>query len=251
MTVVVKLGGSILTDKSRYRTLRADVLARLAGELAEARFSGAVVHGAGSFGHVLAREHRLSEGGGREKAAPFARVHADVRALDLAVLEALIAAGLAPVAIPPFALPDDEAARVRPFVEAVARGLVPVTHGDAVLDPARGFGIVSGDALLAPLARALKVERVVVATDVDGLFDRDPKLGGARLLERVRSTDLGVAEAGASRAPDVTGGMGGKVKALAGVAAAATPVTLVNGLEPGRLKDAVLGRAVKGTIIHG
>ena len=60
----LKLGGSLITDKSRPQTARLDVLERLASEIAQAYhkhpdLSLVIGHGSGSFGHGimgLARE---------------------------------------------------------------------------------------------------------------------------------------------------------------------------------------------------
>ena len=63
---LIKLGGSLITDKTSPRTLRRDVLDRLAQELESslAETPSAVVlgHGSGSFGHVAAKKHGTREG---------------------------------------------------------------------------------------------------------------------------------------------------------------------------------------------
>lgn len=52
MTVVVKLGGSVITEKDQPETVADDRLAGLAGALADGDIDDlVVVHGAGSFGH--------------------------------------------------------------------------------------------------------------------------------------------------------------------------------------------------------
>src|SRR2546425_11956315 len=61
--LLVKLGGSVLTDKGRRRSPRRAAIRRPARELAAARAPLLVVHGAGPHGPVLARRHRLKEGG--------------------------------------------------------------------------------------------------------------------------------------------------------------------------------------------
>src|SRR5438445_12584164 len=100
--LLVKLGGSVLTDKARLRTPRRAAIRRLAHELAAARQPLLVVHGAGSYGHILAGRHKLNEGGAtRAKRGAAARVQADVKARDGLVVDALIAAVLAAVPIPP------------------------------------------------------------------------------------------------------------------------------------------------------
>ena len=59
MMIIVKLGGSIITDKAEYRKFRADTVDRLAGEIVSSGKQVIIVHGAGSFGHILAKEHSL------------------------------------------------------------------------------------------------------------------------------------------------------------------------------------------------
>ncbi len=88
--MLVKLGGSVITDKSMYMTFREDTMVRLAREIKNANEPVVLVHGAGSFGHVVASEHQLQHGF-KEKSqiAGLAQVLADVRELDLKVLRAL------------------------------------------------------------------------------------------------------------------------------------------------------------------
>ena len=63
--ILIKFGGSVITDKSRYRTFNADVVRRLCKEIRDSGERVIVVHGAGSFGHVLAKEHVRYMVGGR------------------------------------------------------------------------------------------------------------------------------------------------------------------------------------------
>src|SRR5437870_11875699 len=103
--LLVKLGGSVLTEKARLRTPRRAAIRRLAAELASVRKPLLIVHGAGSYGHILASRHRLNEGGStplRRLAA--AGVQADVRELDGLVVRALNRAGLAAMPVPPSAV---------------------------------------------------------------------------------------------------------------------------------------------------
>src|SRR3989449_7563594 len=83
--LLVKLGGSVITVKSKYRTLRGPDLSRLARELAAGASSETVVvHGAGSYGHILAAKHGLTDGfHDTQQLGAVAQVQRDVRALDL------------------------------------------------------------------------------------------------------------------------------------------------------------------------
>src|SRR5438552_6816144 len=134
---LVKLGGSLLTDKSAYRAARPEVISRLARECAGHEV--VLVHGAGSFGHVLAKEHRIADGKGAPMAV--ARVRADVRDLQQMLVHALHEAGA-----PAVACATSDLARMihgelasfdgGPVRQALAVKLMPVLGGDAVLDAA-------------------------------------------------------------------------------------------------------------------
>ncbi len=252
--LLVKLGGSVLTDKARLRTARPATIRRLAGELASSAQPLLVVHGAGSFGHILARKHRLDEGGSTPaRRAAAARVQADVKALDALVVAALLDAGLAAVPIAPSAVLSLEDGRVSSmdltsFLEFSFLGFTPVTFGDVVRDVTRGFAVCSGDLLMLELARAFRPECAVFVADVDGLLTGDPKRQrGMRLIEEVRPNDLDrVAFAPPARA-DVTGGIEAKVRRMFEIADHAGECLIVNGNVKNRLRDALRGRRVVGT----
>src|SRR5205823_3331519 len=145
--LLVKFGGSVLTDKDRLRTPRPAAIRRLAAEAAAVRGPLLVVHGAGSFGHILAARHRLNEGGtAPARRAAAARVQADVRELDRLVVEALSRAGLSAVPIPPAAvlvLDDGNVSTVdvTGFLDFSSLGFTPVTFGDVVRDRRRGLSL--------------------------------------------------------------------------------------------------------------
>ena len=63
--VVVKWGGGLITEKAELKTANHSVIDRLAAELTEVVNNGidvVLVHGAGSFGHLKAKQYRLAEG---------------------------------------------------------------------------------------------------------------------------------------------------------------------------------------------
>jgi len=251
---LVKLGGSVLTDKARLRTPRQAAIRRLARELAAVKQPLLVVHGAGSFGHILARKHRLNEGAPTPaRRIGAARVQQDVRTLDGLVVNALIDAGLAAVAVPPssiLSLDDGRVASIdlTPFLGFSSGGFTPVTFGDVVRDAKRGVSICSGDLLMLELARAFRPERAIFVADVDGLFTADPKRDReARLLDEVGPQDLSRVRFSSAARTDVTGSIEGKVRRMFDVASHAGECWIVNGNVKNRVRDALRGRRVVGT----
>jgi len=255
--LLVKLGGSVLTDKARLRTPRRATIARLARELAAAEEDLVVVHGAGSYGHLLARRYRLNGPASETKAFGTAVVQRDVKALNALVVDALLDAGLRPVSLAPSALLTMDDGRVAsfdltPFLSYRALGCTPVTFGDVVLDRRRGVSICSGDLLMLELARALRPTRALFVADVDGLFTADPKRRKeARLLDSVTKETLDKVAFGPSARLDVTGGIEAKVRRMLEIASHAEECLILNGNVKNRLRDAVRGKRVIGTRVVG
>ena len=255
--LLVKLGGSVLTDKARLRTPRKAAITRLAKELPGLGDDLIVVHGAGSFGHILARKYALNGPASPSKAKGAAIVQRDVRTLDGLVVDALVKAGLAPIVLPPSAILGVDNDRVvsfdsAPFKDYVQQGFTPVTFGDVVRDRTRGVAVCSGDVLMLELAKAFRPRSVVFATDVDGLFTADPRrVRDARLLLSVSRADLPLIDFGPAKGADVTGGIEGKVRRMLEIARHADETIIVNGNVKNRVRDALRGRIVIGTRVVG
>jgi len=264
--VLVKLGGSLITDKTRPETPRTAILARLAGEIARAapicRERPIVAHGSGSYGHVAAQRHGFTRGGldapglTPEQAKGFAAVQERAATLHRLVVAALLAAGAAPYSFAPSSAvvaaggPPAEVF-AEPLLHALASGLLPVSYGDIVLDRARGAAICSTEALFALLARTLArhgvaVRRVLWLGATDGVYD-----GAGRTLPRLDAAGFAAARAGigAAAGTDVTGGMLHRVEAALDLAALGIPSLIANGTLPGLLEAALGGRPVPGTEI--
>ena len=253
--ILVKLGGSVITDKGRLKTFRRASCERLALELRRCR-DLAVVHGAGSFGHIEAKKHSLHKGMLDEaQMVHVAAVQRDVRELNLKVLEALISKGIKAVSIPPAASATFRNGIIRtferdPFKNVLELGLSPVTFGDVVPDEAMGFSICSGDLMMEALAEEFEPSLVIFCADVDGVFDSDPKRSKkAKLineLDRSRFSELKHAE---PRHADVTGSIYGKLERMLAIAEHCEKCMIVNGNVPGRLEKAVRGVKVVSTVV--
>ncbi len=254
--ILIKLGGSVITDKSRLRSFRASACQRLAREMRPALREGLlVVHGAGSFGHIMAKRHGLHKGfKRRSQLEHVAGVQRDVRELNLRVLEALIDNGVSAVSVPPAAASTFDGGAVtgfsdEAFASLVGLGLVPVTFGDVVPDASMGFSICSGDLMMLELAKAFRPRLAVFCADVDGVFDRDPKSHrDARLLATVDPSTLSDFS-GRSVNADVTGGMKGKLERMLAISSHCEKCMIVNGNVRGRLEGAVRGRKVASTAV--
>jgi isopentenyl phosphate kinase len=255
--IILKLGGSLLTDKSRRFSFRAEVARRVAREIAESGERLVVVHGGGSFGHPLAVEYKLGEGiVGKEQLRGVALTRQAMARFNLLVVEALLQEGVNAVGVQTSAIAQCKGGKpsrlelgaVRGFLDL---GLTPVLYGDVALDSEQGVCILSGDTLVAELAREFKPERVVLAVDVDGVFDRPPGEEGARLVPEVNPENWKQVLEAVRGGEDATGGMRRKLEELISLARLGYSSVIVNALVEGRLKKALLGEEVKCTVVKG
>lgn len=254
--ILVKLGGSVITDKSKLRMFRRGTCERLAEELLAAKDGLVVVHGAGSFGHIEAKKHGLHKGlKSSEQVEHVAKVQRDVRELNLKVIKALIDGGIKAVSIPPAGAATFSSCEVRSFDPDAFRsimdlGLTPVSFGDVVPDESMGFSICSGDLIMESLAKQFRPSLVIFCADVDGVFDGDPKMDPkARLIPRLDRSILSKLKRTEQRNADVTGSIYGKLERMLTIARYCEKCMIVNGNVPGRLEKAIGGRKVVSTLV--
>jgi isopentenyl phosphate kinase len=251
--ILVKLGGSVITDKGRFRNFREPETRMLAREISRSRKDIFLVHGAGSFGHVLAHKYSLQNGYVNDGQIPgVAEVMADVRDLNLRVVKALNREGIYSVSIPPSAvaeLDDGDLVNLETslFERYSGLGITPVTFGDVCLDRSKGFGICSGDQLMEWLAREFRPEKVIFCADVDGIFTSDPNVNaGSELIPLITKETLESLPR-TERYLDVTGSIYGKIESMLDLASYAGECIVINGLVEGRLEAALVGEEVIGS----
>jgi len=255
---IIKLGGSVITDKSKKYFFKQDVVDRLSSEIKRTNKKIILVHGAGSFGHILAKEYNLNQGYENDKQLQgFSLTHAMVQKLNSLVINSLHDKGIAAVSIPPHAvltLDDHKPSKMSYdiFKDYLHKGFTPVTFGDVVLDEKLGFSICSGDLLIQMLAEHFKPEKVVFVLDEDGLYTSNPKIDkNAKFIEKATVEELENLTTTSNTYADVTKGMEGKIETIKNIANLGTNIYLLNGNKDNRLYDILVGKDTKHTLIYG
>lgn len=248
MTKILKIGGSILTDKSRSLAPRPEEIARVAAEIAIRPEDLVLVHGAGSFGHIPAQKYGLPQVFSPEG---LRMTHLSVARLCEMVVEALGQAGVECLPVHPLSAAMLRQGRIESFFlgpvkEMIKNGIMPVLHGDVAMDASRGAAIVSGDQLVAYLAGELEADIVAVGSNVDGV------LVSGRPLPSMGRNDLSQFERdiGASAGVDVTGGMRGKLEELLELADRGTESVIFNAGKKGNITRALKGERVGTRIVR-
>jgi isopentenyl phosphate kinase len=259
-TIVLKIGGSVITDKDGELSARTEVINRLSEEIARAKISSLIiVHGGGSFGHPTATRHAIKEGFKSEsQKIGFAETHHVMTVLNGLVMDSLVWHDVPAVSVAPSSCAITEAGRIKIFDGNALRMLlnmsfVPVLYGDVTLDEKLGFTVLSGDQLASHLAARFNASSIIFGVDTDGLFNSDPKTDkNAKLYSHLTLKELINAKE-KLRLPaktDVTGGMHGKVSELAQAVEMGIPVKIVNASKQNRIYKALLGEEVEGTTIE-
>ena len=223
--IVLKLGGSVITDKDSPETVDDEalnsVLDAVTAGVATDDARLVVVHGGGSFGHVHAAEHGVSTTSGTTDAAAANAIHSAMKRLNSEVVDRLQAREVAavPVHLLSVAARNDEGALSLPATATaglLAEGFVPVLHGDVIAHAGEGVTVLSGDEIVTSLADSLGASRVGLCSTVPGVLDDD-----GDVIDEIRSFEDVASVLGASESTDVSGGMAAKVRELLALGAPA------------------------------
>lgn len=260
--VFLKLGGSLITDKTRPYTVRADKLDSLAVEIASSLMGDADLHlvlghGSGSFGHAAASRHATRLGvSSPEGWRGFAEVWYQASALNRLVVEAMHRVDLPVVSLSPAASVIAQAGKViswDPYQirAALANGLIPLVQGDVIFDVSRGGTILSTEDLFAHLANLLSPQRILLAGLETGVWADFP--AREHLFKEITPGNLSSLSSvlGPTAGIDVTGGMHSKVSEMLALVEEipGLDILIFSGEQPGNLQRALRGEN-PGTRLH-
>jgi isopentenyl phosphate kinase len=262
MVVFLKLGGSLITDKTHPYTARLETLDNLAIQIAVALQENVNLHlilghGSGSFGHQAASQFGTRHGvSGLEAWRGFAEVWYQASALNRLVVEALRKAGLPAVTLAPVSAVIARNGHITtwdlaPLKATLANGLLPVLHGDVVFDETHGGTILSTEDLFTYLAHQLHPERILLAGLEAGVWEDFPVR--KRLIKEMTPQvfEQLAPGLGHSTGVDVTGGMQAKVMEMLALVEQipGLEVLVFSGEGPGNTRRALQGEN-PGTLLH-
>lgn len=260
---IIKLGGSVVTDKTKNQHFREDVVRQLASEMAEYFNANdemcLIGHGQGSFGHPVVkqnRQHFVDRASFQPQTmAEMLRV---VSRLHELLLDELVAAGLPATSFrlsQQLVLQPERAPAIN--VELLDSlfdlQMIPVTTGDVVVDSERGNRVLSTETIFLNLINHLvkskqyQVERVVYVTQVQGVLDHDRKLIAHIHADEQIDQSMFYTE---KNQIDVTGSMKHKVEAAQTVARMGIPVAILSPAQPVNLTRYLRGEKWVGTSIE-
>ncbi len=224
---ILKIGGSVCTEKSKNITkIKTKQIQRIAKEIIQAKkkkkIKLIIVHGAGPFGHKLVKKYKIEKGLKNNKHKKgFVKTHESMELLNRKIVETLHKAGLLAFPVQTSAVVIQKNKKIKSFNTRIIEDLlklddeiIPVLYGDVVVDETLKGSVVSGDAIISYLAKKLKISEIIFGTDVNGVFDSDPKKNKKAIHFPVINSKNFLTilkKAKKSKSVDVTGGMKGKL----------------------------------------
>ena len=221
------------------------MVSALSEEIASSDQKVVVVHGGGSFGHVVAKQHGLGAEAAEAAAVGVAQTRGAMYELNRMVCKTMLEFRLSPYPFSPFdAISRAGGASVSSWLKGLLKeGLTPVTFGDVGLAPS-GFKVLSGDVIVQELAKMMGPERVVFALDVDGVYEGNTRVIIPELsVAKVRRMKV-------QEGDDAAGGMRLKLEMAAKIAAGGTTVNFVSGYRRNEFSKAVRGLDFYGTVVR-
>lgn len=232
--IILKLGGSIITDKTKPYTPNIPVIQQLAKEIKRAGVPVIIIHGQGSFAHTSAKKY-----GGKKGYVSLlgaATVFKDAMSINSIIMEELLKAKLPAVSFRPNSLFLAQNGKLKksnldPILTALSQGFIPVLYGDVIMDLTWKTTIFSGETATRYLlnfleSKKIKISMVIQVGITNGVYD----LSG-QIIRQI--TDKNYSEIKKdifkSNSTDVTGGMQHKVEEAMEISKKGVKTYIING----------------------
>ncbi len=252
--VLVKLGGSVITDKSKAYFANVDIIKRLARELKVSKKSLILAHGSGSFGHTSAVKYGGKKG--YKSKEGIAKVARDAMEINRIVMDILVKEKIPAISFRPMSMILAKNGQMEEnffqVVELAAnQGLIPVVYGDVIWDKKWKSTIYSGETILNRIGiylknKGFKIDKIIQVGETNGVYDdkgntipQISKNSWQNLRKYVYKPKV----------KDVTGGMQHKIEDALKMAEIGVNTLLINGKVKNELSNALLNKKVKGTVI--
>lgn len=249
--VVVKVGSQILSSSDGIEENRLRGLARELAAL-HTRNKEIVVVSSGAVAAGMSRLGRKH----RPKSIPEKQALAAVGQIKLMALYERAFAKFDKSVAQVLLTADDLASRQRyinakhTFQMLLASSIIPIVNeNDTVAVEEMKFG--DNDHLSALVATLLEADLLVILSDVEGVYDRDPRLHRDAELIPLIAEARGIRQAigAGSMSPAGTGGIVTKLGAAAEAAAAGIPTVIASGLKSGVLEKIFAAGEQIGSLI--
>ncbi len=258
--VVIKLGGGLITNKGKMKTFdeeNMENLAKVISNISSLGFAIVLVHGAGSFGHLMAKKWAIAGGVesaiSREQREAVNVIRSDMRELSSLVAFRLEMEGLLSESFPPSEWAEGTGSDFRGELGVFERSIdqpIPITFGDVVeTGNDLEFGILSGDDLMLRISKEIPgvTHSIFLIGDAPGVMTAPPDEEGSELIEQWSSNSE--IRSNHDEEIDVTGGISLKIERAAMISEYVDDVWIIDGRKPERILELFEDGKTMGTRI--
>ncbi len=215
--VFVKVGGSFITHKDIPVKLNLQALQALVEIMRRVSDKVRIVlgNGGGSFAHYAVLKYRRES-----PQVLLVKCHQATRSLNRIIVDYLVENGIPATAVQTSSIicmsKGDFEVFSKPVELMLGSGIIPVIYGECVLGE-DGVHVISTERVFEVLSRYIRPSRIVLLTDVNGIYTCNPRVcRDARLIEKITPENIkSILEVLKSVATsDVTGGIYGKVLSM-------------------------------------
>lgn len=258
---IIKIGGSIATNRYRYCELNHINLERIGKEIGLAYnqqdMQLVILIGAGSFGHLISHEYNLHKGfTDKKQLCALRNVTCNMWELANILAETLSKNGMPTYCFhtPSYLISDNsevEELFFKPIEYCINLGVTPILWGDINFDRTMKFTNVSGDKIAVYITKYFKADKVLMFSDVDGIM-QDYGSEQEKIIKRIDDTNYKQAlqEMRISNKIDISGGMKVKLESLSKLIGTGIMGFVGNGNKDSIIYDVLMGNEALGTYIY-
>lgn len=267
MLIVVKIGGSCITYKKEgIPKIRYEFLSFFVQEIKKIKDRDSsvqiiIVHGGGSITHPLVDFYNVGDDlknetiRGSESQISVAKIHLAMNNLNNKItkffLEESVNVWPVQTSAMSFIEKDDMPHTHLAIVKcALKNDIIPILHGDVVLNVLRNSSIFSGDQVACAIAEKINADRLIFFTDVDGVYEwYDSEKFHGKIVKRLQLNEQDVKFSAEKR--DHSGGMSSKLLYIKKHCSKVKNITICNGLVNENITDVFKEKSNVGTIVNG
>ncbi|MFQ3360468.1 MAG: isopentenyl phosphate kinase [Candidatus Thalassarchaeaceae archaeon] len=258
--VLIKLGGGLITNKRKLKTLDKAAIDKVCKTIFEIKNEGYIpilVHGAGSYGHILAKDLDIAGGINKsrveEQLMAVKEIRKNMLELNREIISSLKDNSIDAKGFAPSKWATGAGMDFSGDMTIFERGIddpIPICFGDVVdRKDSFQFGILSGDDLMCRISIEIpNIDySIFLLGDVGGVLDLPPNNKDARIMETWSNDDPIITYH--ETKIDVTGGINLKLNRASIISKFVEEVWFIDGRKPDRILELIRKGTTIGTKI--
>ena len=269
--IIIKLGGSVLTDKNTPNSLRNNVINGLISQIYDNYHTSnqpklIIIHGAGSFGHPIANSFSIQNGLNQNipnQTLGLTKTHQSVKKLNTKIVDSFLNRDIPVLSLATSSVffQEESALKftgIKQIESLLELGIIPILYGDILLHDSKNFSIISGDRVIFEICKLFtssidtnhKVNKIIFCFDQDGIVISNSEKD-SEVIQNIKSKNLDfISLKNFEDSIDVTGNIRGKLEEIKKICELGIPVQLINGQKPNLLIKALKNEKILSTLIE-